>query len=264
MARVALALVVRARPSALPRVRASPAQPPRSTGRRHRGSAGGAAQLDLERDCRRRSTSCASGAVSCRSGSTGSSRPPRAGIRARWRSTGSSPTSPRRLGVLGADQAGISGAGRGCWWAGREPGLGVARAERGETSHMWLKSPPHRQNMLTPRWREVGIGGVHALAAPGVYEGLDAHHRHRRLRRQTSARRTALPFACAPVAQGTERRPSKPRVGGSNPPRRTLASLSGGERPPRRVQTPSAASRRSAPSCERPVRPSTVPLAYGV
>ena len=38
---------------------------------------------------------------------------------------------------------------------------------------MWLKSPPHRKNLLTPAWREVGIGGVHALAAPGVYEGLD-------------------------------------------------------------------------------------------
>ena len=27
--------------------------------------------------------------------------------------------------------------------------------------------------MLAPRWREVGIGGVRALAASGVYEGLD-------------------------------------------------------------------------------------------
>ena len=38
---------------------------------------------------------------------------------------------------------------------------------------MWLASPPHRKNLLTPAWREVGLGAVHAPAAPGVHEGLD-------------------------------------------------------------------------------------------
>jgi uncharacterized protein YkwD len=38
---------------------------------------------------------------------------------------------------------------------------------------MWMKSPEHRKNLLTPAWREVGVGGIHALAAPGVYQGLD-------------------------------------------------------------------------------------------
>jgi uncharacterized protein YkwD len=38
---------------------------------------------------------------------------------------------------------------------------------------MWLDSPPHRKNLLTPTWREVGLGAVHALGAPGVYQGLD-------------------------------------------------------------------------------------------
>ena len=38
---------------------------------------------------------------------------------------------------------------------------------------MWLESPAHRKNLLTPAWREVGLGAVRALAAPGVYEGLD-------------------------------------------------------------------------------------------
>jgi uncharacterized protein YkwD len=36
---------------------------------------------------------------------------------------------------------------------------------------MWLKSPGHRENLLTPAWREIGLGAVHALAAPGVYGG---------------------------------------------------------------------------------------------
>ncbi|HEY8774294.1 MAG TPA: CAP domain-containing protein [Gaiellaceae bacterium] len=38
---------------------------------------------------------------------------------------------------------------------------------------MWLASPEHRKNLLTPAWREVGLGAVRALSAPGVYEGLD-------------------------------------------------------------------------------------------
>ena len=38
---------------------------------------------------------------------------------------------------------------------------------------MWLKSPSHRKNLFEPAWREIGLGGVHELAAPGVYQGLD-------------------------------------------------------------------------------------------
>jgi uncharacterized protein YkwD len=38
---------------------------------------------------------------------------------------------------------------------------------------MWLKRPAHRKNLLSAAWREVGLGGVRAIAAPGVYEGLD-------------------------------------------------------------------------------------------
>jgi uncharacterized protein YkwD len=38
---------------------------------------------------------------------------------------------------------------------------------------MWMASPPHRKNLLTPSWREVGLGAVRALDAPGVYQGLD-------------------------------------------------------------------------------------------
>ena len=38
---------------------------------------------------------------------------------------------------------------------------------------MWLNSPPHRENLLNPRWREIGLGGVRALGAPGIYTGYD-------------------------------------------------------------------------------------------
>lgn len=34
----------------------------------------------------------------------------------------------------------------------------------------WLASPPHRENLLSPIWREVGLGAVRAFAG-GVYQG---------------------------------------------------------------------------------------------
>ena len=37
---------------------------------------------------------------------------------------------------------------------------------------LWLSSPAHARNLLTPAWREIGLGAVHDLAAPGIYGGL--------------------------------------------------------------------------------------------
>jgi uncharacterized protein YkwD len=42
-----------------------------------------------------------------------------------------------------------------------------------ESLGSWLRSSEHRRNLLGAEWREVGVGAVHALAAPGVYLGLD-------------------------------------------------------------------------------------------
>jgi uncharacterized protein YkwD len=38
---------------------------------------------------------------------------------------------------------------------------------------MWLNSPPHRKNLLTPDWREIGLSAVHVSAAPGIFEGRE-------------------------------------------------------------------------------------------
>jgi uncharacterized protein YkwD len=38
---------------------------------------------------------------------------------------------------------------------------------------MWLNSAPHRKNLLTPAWREIGLSAVHVAAAPGVYGGRE-------------------------------------------------------------------------------------------
>ena len=38
---------------------------------------------------------------------------------------------------------------------------------------MWLNSPEHRANLLTARWREIGLSAVHALSAPGTFGGRE-------------------------------------------------------------------------------------------
>jgi uncharacterized protein YkwD len=36
---------------------------------------------------------------------------------------------------------------------------------------LWIASPEHLRNLLTPRWREIGISAVHVSSAPRVYHG---------------------------------------------------------------------------------------------
>jgi len=63
-------------------------------------------------------------------------------------------------------------AGRsGSWSVGenlvfRSPQLNAQTA-----LELWLQSPEHKSNMLSPTWREIGLGAVHVSSAPGVYEG---------------------------------------------------------------------------------------------
>jgi uncharacterized protein YkwD len=53
-------------------------------------------------------------------------------------------------------------AGENLLWA--SPNVGPGRALR-----LWLASPPHRANLLSPRWHEIGLSAVHVANAPGVY-----------------------------------------------------------------------------------------------
>jgi uncharacterized protein YkwD len=38
----------------------------------------------------------------------------------------------------------------------------------------WLDSAPHREILLTPGWRDVGIGAFYKASAPGEYGGAAA------------------------------------------------------------------------------------------
>jgi uncharacterized protein YkwD len=46
------------------------------------------------------------------------------------------------------------------------PSLSAAGAVR-----EWMNSPPHRENILSRQWREIGLGGAHFESAPGTYRG---------------------------------------------------------------------------------------------
>jgi uncharacterized protein YkwD len=56
--------------------------------------------------------------------------------------------------------------GENLLWA--SPAMTPASAVR-----QWLESPAHRRVMLSRSWRELGIGVVTAVAAPGAYGGRD-------------------------------------------------------------------------------------------
>jgi uncharacterized protein YkwD len=38
---------------------------------------------------------------------------------------------------------------------------------------LWMASPEHRANILTAKWREIGISAIQVPAAPGTFSGLD-------------------------------------------------------------------------------------------
>jgi len=51
----------------------------------------------------------------------------------------------------------------------RAPSLSAAKA-----MSLWVSSPPHLANLLSRRWRQIGISAVVVSHAPGVYGGAHA------------------------------------------------------------------------------------------
>lgn len=54
--------------------------------------------------------------------------------------------------------------GENLLWAA--PSVSAARALA-----MWIASPEHLRNLLTPRWRQIGVSAVHVSSAPRVFGG---------------------------------------------------------------------------------------------
>jgi uncharacterized protein YkwD len=62
-------------------------------------------------------------------------------------------------------------SGYSSWSAGENLIYCSAEMDANQAIQVWLDSPPHRQNMLDPTWREVGIGSLHAASAGGTFGG---------------------------------------------------------------------------------------------
>jgi uncharacterized protein YkwD len=63
--------------------------------------------------------------------------------------------------------------GSGMWSVGENLLWSTTGIDATEALELWMESPGHRRNILTPHWREVGLSAVTASAAPGVFGGHD-------------------------------------------------------------------------------------------
>ena len=62
-------------------------------------------------------------------------------------------------------------AGRGYWSVGENLFWESPDTSAASAVHEWMKSPPHRQNILAREWRDVGISAEHFATAPGAFGG---------------------------------------------------------------------------------------------
>jgi uncharacterized protein YkwD len=64
--------------------------------------------------------------------------------------------------------------GFGHWEVGENIAWNTARATAADVVRQWMHSPPHRANMLSRSWRELGLGAYRVRRAGGAYEGRTA------------------------------------------------------------------------------------------
>ena len=60
---------------------------------------------------------------------------------------------------------------RRSWSVGENIVFGTPDISAAGAVREWMNSPPHRANVLSREWREVGIGAAHFAAAPGEFRG---------------------------------------------------------------------------------------------
>ena len=64
-----------------------------------------------------------------------------------------------------------SDSARGAWSVGENLLWSSPDVDASHALQLWMASPEHRHNILTARWREIGIAAIHADSAPGTYGG---------------------------------------------------------------------------------------------
>ncbi len=64
-------------------------------------------------------------------------------------------------------------SGYATWSVGENLLWSSGRLDAAAALRLWMNSPGHRKNILTARWREIGLSAVGVRSAPGVYGGRD-------------------------------------------------------------------------------------------
>ena len=64
-----------------------------------------------------------------------------------------------------------SPAGRSFWSAGENLLWSTGSLDAARAVAMWMSSPGHRANILSPQWRDIGIAALAETDAPGAFGG---------------------------------------------------------------------------------------------
>jgi uncharacterized protein YkwD len=62
-------------------------------------------------------------------------------------------------------------AGAGTWQVGENLLWGTNSVDVARAVQMWMESPGHRRNILSPSWRDVGVSAVNSATSTGEYGG---------------------------------------------------------------------------------------------
>jgi uncharacterized protein YkwD len=57
------------------------------------------------------------------------------------------------------------------WSVGENLLWAAPSVDAGRAMALWIASPEHLKNLLTPQWRQIGVSAVHAVGAPGIFHG---------------------------------------------------------------------------------------------
>ena len=58
------------------------------------------------------------------------------------------------------------------WSVGENLVWAAPNVSAGHAMKLWIASPEHLRNLLSPQWRQIGVSAVHVVRAPGVFHGL--------------------------------------------------------------------------------------------
>jgi uncharacterized protein YkwD len=64
-----------------------------------------------------------------------------------------------------------SASGRGLWSVGENLLWSSGTLDPRGAIAQWMASPPHRANILSPRWHEIGVAAARFASAGGVFDG---------------------------------------------------------------------------------------------